>query len=216
MADRHDVVTLEAVRLQLALADDDHRDDLWLYGAIAVVSAVMETETGRWLTPRTMTRYLDGHSTHDGRTIRVPVGVESLTYLGVAQTDQPDDGTGTYTEITRGYHIRGRREPGDPGTRIELDAYAGARFPWWGYNAIKATGTWGHAATPPRVSEIGCIAVVRAFRARQDGSGSPDIAVAGPDGGMRILRRIAPAEMDELRRNWGSAGRTAALSSGIG
>jgi hypothetical protein len=216
MADRHDLTTLEAVRLQLGLSDGDHADDGWLYDAIATVSAVMETETGRWLAPRTMTRLLDGHACHGGRTIRVPVGIEAVTYLGVSATDQPDDGTGAYTEITRGIHIRGRRQPGDPGTRIELDSTAPALLPWWGYNAVKVTGSWGHAATPPRVREIATIAVVRGFRARQDGSGAPDLAIAGPDGGMRILRRIAPDEMAELRRNWGSAGRSAALSSGIG
>ena len=187
-----DLTSLEDVKRQAGIADA--LDDLWLAGAIAAVSSVMETATKRWLAPRgTLTRLFDGGLARDPSVLPVPHGLQSLTYLGVADTDQPDDGTGAYTAITTGYYLRGRLADGWPATRIELGATATRGFPSSGYNAIKVTGAWGPEAVLPRIRELATSAVVRAYRAKADGRGSPDIAVVGPEGGLTVLRRIAPA-----------------------
>lgn len=205
-----DLTSIEDVKLQAKIVDSD--DDAWLAAAIEAVSSVMESECRRWLAPRgSVTRYFDGAAVRDsGRVLPVADGFNSLTYLGVAATDQPDDGTGTYTEITTGIHLRGRFAAGWPATRIELDGTATRLFPLSGYNAIRATGAGGPTVVLPRVRELSTIAVVRAFRARS--GGSEDIVVVGPGNGMRILRRIAPAEMDELIRDYAPDTRPAIAS----
>lgn len=229
-----DLATLDSVKLQIGIADT--RDDAWLATAITAVSAIMETACRRWLAPRgTLTRLFDGilvgtapatGSTsasfgpmwirQGGRSLQVPDGLSSLAYLGVAESDQPDDGTGTYQQISRGVHLRGAFRDGWPHTRIELDGTAPRLLPSTGYSVIKATGSWGPAAVYPRIAELAAIAVTRAYRARSEGSGSADIAVVGPDGGMRILRRIAPAEMAELLADYAPDTRPAFASVGIG
>lgn len=218
-----DLTSIEDVHLQTDIPD--HDSDLWLAMAITSVSSIMETETRRWLAPRgALTRYFDGAAVQGGlpihggwrgsatrgRVLPLRDGLQSVTYLGVAWTDQPDDGTGTYTQITTGIHLRGRFGDGWPGTRLELDSTATQSLPVSGYNVIKLTGPWGPAAVLPRVRELATIAVVRAFRARS--GGSEDIVVVGPEGGMRVLRRIAPAEMDELLRIYAPDTRPALAS----
>ena len=157
----------------------------------------MESAVKRWLAPRgTVTKYLDGALvSEDASSLFVRDGFSAVTYLGYASTDQPDDGSGTYTAIPT-YYLRGRLGEGWPATRITVGT--GYALPVCGHNVVKVTGSGGPAAIYPRVQELATIAVVRAFRARSDGSGSPDVAVVGPAGGITILRRIAPAEMDEL------------------
>lgn len=208
------LTTIEDVKRQLGIRPTDSVDDAWLAKAIESVSAAIETETGTWLAPRTATTMiLDGAAAEDGWLLRTPLGLDAVTYVGVATTDQPDDGSGTYTQITSGVYLRGRRYPDWPAMRIELSTIAGRRFPLTGYAVTKVTGDWGFAEVPPRVAEIATIAVVRAFRARSDGN--PDVAIAGMDGAVRILRRIAPAEMDELLRTYALESRPAWASVGI-
>lgn len=222
-----DLTSIEDVKLQANIPDNN--DNLWLASAISSVSSIMETATRRWLAPRgTLTRYFDGVLVRtpdsrgtptrysgwgvvrsSGRVLPVKDGLQSVTYLGYATTDQPDDGTGTYTEITAGIHLRGGFGDGWPSTRIELDSTADGYLPTSGYNVIKVTGPWGPVSVRPRIRELATIAVVRAFRARSDGRGSPDIAVVGPDGGLTVLRRIAPAEMAELIRDYAADTRPA-------
>ena len=121
-----DLTTLADVKLQGNVPDAS--DDAWIAAAIASVSSILETEANRWLAPRgTLTRTFDGtlvRSLGDmagstpryfgpawmpqwGRVLPVYDGVTAVAYLGVADADQPDDGTGTYTQITKGIHLRG-------------------------------------------------------------------------------------------------------------
>ena len=231
-----DLTTLADVKLQGSIPDAS--DDAWLAKAITAVSSILETEANRWLAPRgAMTRYFDGRlvaSLGDmagstpryfgpawqpqwGRVLPVYDGVTAVTYLGVADADQPDDGTGTYTQITRGIHLRGAVQDGWPFTRIELDSTAPRLLPTAGYNVVKVTApNWGPAVSYPRVGELAAIAVVRAWRARNGGDGAPDIVMATPNGGATILRRIAPAELDEIVRNFGPDTRPALASVAAG
>lgn len=194
-----DIVTIESVRLACGIADT--ADDLWLGGVIAAVSEAIEAVTGRWFAPRSATYYFD--ATGDPYTLEVPQGVVSLSYLGYATSDQPDGGTGTYTAITA-YYLdppAQDRRAGAPATRITLSQTGGVQFPWgWTVKrGIKATGVFGAAS--PRVSQIATAAIIRAYRARS--SGGADYAIIGPDGGMKILRDFAPAELAELRDMFG-------------
>jgi hypothetical protein len=231
-----DLTTLAEVKAQGNVPDAS--DDAWLALAITSVSSILEAETRRWLAPRgAMTRYFDGalvRSLGDmsgstpryfgpawmpqwGRVLPVHDGVTAVTYLGVADADQPDDGSGTYTQITRGIHLRGALRDGWPYTRIELDSTAPRLLPTAGYNVVKVTApNWGPAAVHPRVREIADLAVVRAWRARNGGDGAPDIVLATASGGVAILRRIAPAEMDELVRNFAADTRPALASVAAG
>ena len=81
---------------------------------------------------------------------------------------------------------------------------------------VKVTGSWGPAAVYPRVKELASTAVIRAWRARNGGDGAPDIVLATPSGGVAILRRIAPAELDELVRNFAPDTRPAFASVAAG
>jgi hypothetical protein len=211
-----DLCTVADVRLAGSIPDG--LDDAWLAKAVTAVSAVLEAEARRWLAPRgAMTRLFDGAVVRDGgRALPVPDGISTLTSLAVADADRPDGGPGAYAPITRGIHLRGALRDGWPATRIELDATAERPLPVAGYNVVKVTGAWGPAAVPPRVAELAATAVVRAWRARNGGDGAPDIAVARPDGGVAILRRIAPAELDELRRDFAPDTRPALASVGAG
>ena len=231
-----DLTTLADVKLQGNVPDAS--DDAWIAAAIASVSSILETEANRWLAPRgTLTRTFDGtlvRSLGDmagstpryfgpawqpqwGRVLPVYDGVSALTYLGVSDADQPDDGTGTYTQITKGIHLRGAIQDGWPFTRIELDSTAPRLLPTAGYNVVKVTApNWGPAIVYPRVKELASIAVVRAWRARNGGDGAPDIVLATPSGGVAILRRIAPAELDELVRDFAPDTRPAFASVAAG
>ena len=191
-----DIIDLDALRTTCGIAD--HESDLWLAGAVAAVSEAVEAVTGRWYASRSTTLYFDGSP--DAYELPVAVGVASLTYLGTATSDQPDGGTGTYTEIPTGSRwldppLQDRRT-GAPASRITLSGSGGYAFPASGVRrSIKATGVFG--STSARVSQIATAAVIRAFRARQ--SGGADYAIVGPDGGMKILRDFAPSELEELR-----------------
>lgn len=201
MADRYELTNLDAVKRQLGIDFTDLVDDAWLAEAVGSVSAMIETETGRWLAPRRAKTVVFDGAASDGYCIAVPRGIASVTSVGVATSDQPDDGSGTYTTVTDTPRIRGASDTLAAGTRIE---FATAVLPTSGYSRIKVTGNFGEPRTPARVAELATLAVVRAFLARRDG-GSADLAVTGMDGGRMILRRLSPAEIDELRRHYGSS-----------
>ncbi len=196
---------------------------------------MLETAANRWLAPRgALTRTFDGslvRSVGDlagstphffgpawmpqwGRVLPVYDGVTAVTYLGVSDADQPDDGTGAYTQITKGIHLRGAIWDGWPFTRIELDSSAPRLLPTAGYNVVKVTGSWGPAAVLPRAAQIAANAVTRAYRARA--SGGADLAVVGADGAMKMLKDIAPAEMAELLATFAPDTRPALASVAVG
>lgn len=195
-----DIVDIEDLRATCGSADRDA--DLWLSGVVAAVTEAVEAVTGRWFTPRSTTLYFD--ASPDAYELPVPVGVVSLSYLGTATSDQPDDGSGTYTEIPAGSFWLDpplqARKLGAAATCVTLSRSGAYAFPSNGERrSIKATGVFG--APSPRVSQIATSAIVRAFRARE--SGGVDYAIVGPNGGMKILRDFAPAELEELRNAHG-------------
>jgi hypothetical protein len=195
------IVPIEDVKAAAGI--EDGRADLWLAGVIPAVTDAIEILTGHWFVSRgAATYYFDAPDVSD--ELRVPQGISAVTYLGVASTDQPDDGSGTYTQISAGYYldppVQSRRN-GEPATRIVLGSSATRGFPTCGEKrAVKVSATWGWTAVPPRVAQIATAAVVRAWRAKS--SGGADYAIVGPDGGMKILRDFAPAELAELEERY--------------
>lgn len=190
---------LADVRQRLGIGPTATADDELLLELIEQVTDEILSYTGRQFVPDpptgTKTVYLDHAG--DGRTLWLPRGVRSVTYLGVATTDQPADGTGTYTEITAGVYVdppEHERSRGWPGTRVTLGSSANATFTA-GKRTVKVTGAFGWAAVPPTIERIAIAAVVSRYMSK--GAEGPRAAI-GPDGRMIILRDISPADMAVL------------------
>lgn len=202
--------TLADVKQRLGITDAT--DDELLLELIDQVTDEIIAYTGRQLVPDpatgTKTVYLDYDG--DGATLWLPRGVRSVSYLGVATGDQPDDGTGTYTEITATYRYvdppEHERSRGWPGTRITLRDTAPATF-YAGKRTVKLTGAFGWAAVPPTIERIAQNVVVRRYIARQSGRGGADIVVGSPDTAFTTLRDVSPEERRTLDgyRDWGVA-----------
>lgn len=194
-----DLTTLASVKAQAGITTTS--EDAFLTPVIAAVSSAIETLTGRWLAPRGSTSlYFDVDPAGDAQRLRVPMGLQSVSFIGTAWQDQPDDGSGAYTAITAGVYlqpaVQDRVDDDWPATAVELGYLANAFF-YPGHRTVKITGAWGWAATPPRVAQIAATAVVRAWRAKT--SGGADYTIIGADGGQKILRDLAPSELAELR-----------------
>ena len=175
-------------------------ENTWLTNAIVSVGDAMEAITfPRFLWTRgSATYYFD--ASDNPRYLDVPMGIQSLSSFGVAYIDQPDDGSGSYSSVPTSRILLDppaqSRPPGYPATRITFMATAGVAMPTYGRRTIKAVGTWGPASTPTRAEQLGRNAIVRAFRAKA--SGGADYTIIGVDGGTKILRDFAPAELNEF------------------
>ena len=131
-----------------------------------------------------------------GRTLFVDRGVQSVTTLSIATSDQAQTG-GTYTAVTD-YLLRPmpaeRDWSGAPATRIVFPTTSGNYF-YAGYNTVSLVGKLGWAEVPPEVARIAATAVVAQHMTK--GSEGPR-AVVGPDGRTTLLRDISPADYATL------------------
>jgi hypothetical protein len=192
------ITTLTDVKTQFGIRDGN--DDVWLTGVIGAVGDAMEAITGRYLWPRPATTSLfDGSD--DPQRLDVGIGITSLTYLGISWLDANADGTGGYTTVPLTYVYLDPpdqlRAPGWPASSIYVSPRSGISLPAAGTKrSIKATGDWGPTAVAPRMSQIARSAIGRAWLARQ--SGSPDYAITTAEGRLRMLRDMAPSEVEEL------------------
>lgn len=188
--------SLEDVKQKLGLTGTSSDEEL--AEIIGQVTDEILHYTGRQLTPDpasgTKTVYLDCSMT--GVVLYLPKGVRSPTYLGVASTDQPDSGSGTYTEIAAAYYYldppEHERSHGWPATSISL---ASGYYFYRGRRTVKLTASFGWAAVPPTIERIALAACVGRYMSK--GSAEPR-ALVGPDGRMTILRDISPADMSVL------------------
>jgi hypothetical protein len=161
----------------------DTTDDAMISELIDQVSDFIEQYTGRKLVPVASADYV--FDTVAGSVLHVPMGIRTITTLGVATTNQPDAG-GTYTTIAAAdYLLRPKVQDGAQGwpfTEILLAASANPRYFYNVRNGCKLTGaTTGFAVTPPDIQSVAIDATVTAFQNRKNGAsgvmGSEDSAL---------------------------------------
>lgn len=186
----------------------DPNDDEVLLDIIREVSDDIEDYVGAWLAPRpadpasTMTMIFDVES--DGRTLILKsgqrqVGIRNLTALDIASVSQPESG-GTYISATiADVLMRPRPSADGPASRLVIsDQPTGAVSQFYGgYNAARATGSFGPASVAPRFQGVAIAAVTRRWLGKD--TASPAIAL-GPDGGVRLLADISPGMKATLDR----------------
>ena len=199
------IVPVSSVRARIpGLTATDASRDAQLLEVMGIVTDEILSYTGRQLFPDpasgTRTVYLD-HDGADSRTLWIPRGIRAVSYLGVSSTDQPDDGTGTYTQVTSGVYLdppEQQRSRGWPATRITLGRTANALFRC-AKRSVKLTAGLGWAATPPTVARISLDAILAMYGAQSTGSSSR--LVTTPDGGNFRFLRYIPAE-DRETLDW--------------
>lgn len=177
----------------LGIAASDITKDEDLLDLIVSVTDEFETVTGRDFTGDKSDVTFQMH-TMSGRDLWLPRGLQSVTTLGVATTNQPSTG-GTYTTKTDFWLEPPdyMRDPYWPATYI--------RFPTTGsyfYDAAfgaQITGKRGFAKVPPRIARM-AVNVVSAMYTT-GGKVGPRVAI-GPEGATVILRDISPADWDYL------------------
>lgn len=178
MADQ--VCTLTQVNRRLDFTDGavPSRDAI-ITEIIEQVTDEMQQFVGRKLVPEAgATKLLD---TFAGHTIAVPYGIRAVTTLSIALTNQPDDGTGTYSAVAAAdillRPLPVDRRLGWPATEIvlksgPLDTVIPLRN---ARNGAKLVGDWGFSPTPPVVARIGIDATIAAWLdRRQAGKAGPD------------------------------------------
>lgn len=147
-------------------------DNTLINELIDQVSDWVQHYTGRKLVPVTSTTYQ--FDTLAGYVLRIPIGVRSVTALGVNSTaHQPDTG-GSYTAVTVPTNILLRPSIGElpvgwPATEIHLSRAVTAVFGTI-ENGASVTGTFGFAATPPDITAVVIDAVVTAYQNRKNGA----------------------------------------------
>lgn len=180
-----DLVTLAQARARCGITDGtDTSDDTllaelitdlsdWISDYVAPVSLIAETAA---------TYYVD---TIAGSVIAFPRGVRAISSLSIATSDQPDDGSGTYTAVTAAdiwlRPLAQDRKPGWPATAIVLRGTGTGRLVTARAGA-KIVGNFGFATVPARIQEVALNAIAQAYttRARQAGGviGEDDTPVA--------------------------------------
>lgn len=147
------------------------------------VSDFIEQYTGRKLVPVSSTTYV--FDTVSGYVLRVPIGIRTITSLGVNNlTHQPDSG-GSYTTVAAtDYLLRPKTQDGPQGwpfmeIQISRGTLAGTISAFGNIqNGATVTGTFGFTATPPDIQSVCIDACVAAFQSRKMGASG----VFGADG----------------------------------
>lgn len=196
MADQLCTTAQVKTRLQIT----DGTDDAVISEIIDQVSDEIQHFTRRKLVPDAgATYYLD---TRLGHILPIPYGIRSVTSMGVAATDQPDDGTGTYLAVTLSTILLRpspiARRPGWPATQLRLtQSPIDIRIPFrTAANGAKIVGNFGWAATPPTVARIAIAASVAEYidrrRGGQGGADGIDLPRLLNDDQLAALARFRP------------------------
>jgi hypothetical protein len=163
----------------------DAVDDTVISEMIDQVSSWIESYTGRKLISVGSADYY--FDTKAGYVLRVPFGIQSVSFLGVATSSQPDSG-GTYTTVPAAdYLLRPKTQDspiGWPYTEIWISrgTLTGmiSKFATLA-NGAKVTMVAGFATTPPEIQSVAIDAVVAAIQARGNGAssmiGADDLAI---------------------------------------
>jgi hypothetical protein len=163
----------------------DVTDDTLISELIDQCSDWIGDYTHRKLVPVSSTTYV--FDTRAGYVLHVPIGVRSISSMGVATlTHQPDSG-GSYTTIPAGdILLRPKVQDGPEGwpfTEVRISrAHTGSVAAFATIeNGATITGTFGFAATPPAIQAVTIDAVVTAYQNRKNGAsgviGAEDTAI---------------------------------------
>jgi len=179
----------------------DTADDELILDHIRQVTAEIHSITGRLFvrTPASGTDTFLFDVYNSGRLLRVPKGIAAATLLEVATQSQPES-AGTYAVVPVAEWFLRPTEPdrddGWPATSIVISNVSGSYFAA-GYNTVRLTGALGFATVPYNIQGVG----IRASAAATLAKGSVGNAVPiGPNGGVMVLRNIAPADRETLMR----------------
>lgn len=155
--------------VKTALGISSSADDAFIAQLISACSDWIQEYTGRILTPVNATTYV--LDTSSGSRIDVPMGIRTVTTLGVAASDQPDTG-GAFTPVTAADILLRpspvERKPGWPATFILIRGSA-ARLTAT-LNGASILGDWGFAATPAEINRLAIEAVSLAYLNRRPSS----------------------------------------------
>lgn len=170
MADQ--LCTIAQVKARLNPAGvSDALDDTMLTEMVEQVSDWIQHFTGRKFVPITSTTYT--FDTTAGYVLRVPIGVRSVTSMGInALSNQPDSG-GTYSTLSAATimlrPLAIDLPVGWPPTEIRLSRATSSVFATV-ENGATVTGTFGWAATPPDIQAVTIDATVAAYQNRKLGT----------------------------------------------
>jgi hypothetical protein len=149
----------------------DTTDDTMLTEIVEEVSDWVQHNTGRKFLPVTSTTYI--FDTTYGSVLRMPMGVRTVSALGVNNTSHQPDTGGSYTAITAA-NILLRPSTADlavgwPYTEIVLSRNQTILFGTI-QNGASVTGTFGFAAVPPDIQAVAIDGAVSAYQMRKNGT----------------------------------------------
>ena len=189
------VCTIAQVKARLDITDATH--DALLTEIVEQVTDELEQFTGRKLVPEAAATYVV--DTGLGHRIPFPLGIRSVTSVGIAHTDQPDAG-GTYTAVTLADVLlrpaTADRRPGWPATEILLKSGPiDTRIPLRSAaNGARIVGDFGFNPVLPGVARIGITASVAEYLDRRQagsaGAGGIDLPNLLDAGQLAYLARI--------------------------
>lgn len=166
--------SLPGVKLRLFNSTAVHPQDAVLVPIITAVNGWMEMRMGRSVGSTTVTTMtFDGYDAVErGRCMIVPQGVQSLSLLEVGAFTGDAFVTVPATDYFIAPNVQAR-EPGWPGFEVWMTDIPSAAnsLPVFlrGYQNVRMTGAFQWAATPPELIQVGEVAAVRAWQARQSG-----------------------------------------------
>ena len=175
MADQ--LVTTAQVKTRIFPAGvTDTADDVLISELIDQVSDYIEQWTGRKLVPVSSTTYV--FDTFSGYVLRIPIGIRTITSMGVNNLTNQPDAAGSYTTVTAtDYLLRPKVQDmpqGWPFTEVWISrgTLAGTISAFGNIqNGATITGTFGFAAVPPEIQRVAIDAVVDLYESRKNGEG---------------------------------------------
>ena len=154
----------------------DTADDTLISELIDQVSDFIEQYTGRKLVPVTSTTYV--FDTTAGYVLRVPIGIRTITSLGVNNLTHQPDASGSYTTVAAtDYLLRPKVQDLPQGwpfmeVWISRGTLAGTISSFGNIqNGATITGTFGFAVTPPEIVRVAIDATIDLYISRKNGEG---------------------------------------------
>ena len=155
MAITNGYCSLAEIRAQLGITDaGDTADDAALEALVESVSRAIDDWCSRQFFAATQTRYY----TAKRRDVLLLDDLLSVTTL---KTDDDDDGVYETTWATTDYHLgpynAALESTPQPYTRIEVSSNGDHWFPIAQPRGVQIVGSWGFAATTPKVVKNACL-----------------------------------------------------------